>query len=104
MTIERRRGYSPDFKREAVALVNEGTQSCAEVDRLMELPRGTTAEWAKVARQDAAQAFPGHGRRKADDEEKRRLQQRVRELEQENAILKKVMDLVAQAKTSASSS
>jgi transposase len=101
MPKQSRTGYPPEKKRQAVGLVNDGMHSCAEVDRLLGLPRGTTAEWVKRVQQDGEQAFPGHGRRKADEAYVHRLEQELKVVREENEILKKVMGILAQAKPSA---
>jgi transposase-like protein len=48
------------------------------------------------------EAFPGHGKRKPGDEAVRQLERRNVELEQELAILKKALGILAQPNRSGS--
>jgi len=46
-------------------------------------------------RRDGAHAFPGKGKLKPPDQEMRDLQRKVKDLEEENAILKKAAAIFA---------
>jgi transposase len=47
------------------------------------------SRWIKVAKSEGADAFRGQGQRTAEQQELCELRQRVRQLEEERAILKK---------------
>ena len=99
---KRRRVYTAEFKRETVALAENGERSRAEVERELGLPRGTIRGWIEAAERDGAEAFPGHGKLKPTDEAVRQLERRNVELEQELAILKKALGILAQPNRSGS--
>jgi transposase-like protein len=46
---KRRRVYTAEFKRETVALAENGERSRAEVERELGLPRGTIRGWVQAA-------------------------------------------------------
>jgi transposase len=49
----------------------------------------TMAAWKRELLADGDQAFPGHGRLKADDEEMRKLRQELKRVTEERDILRK---------------
>ncbi len=51
--------------------------------------RGRASRWVKAAKNEAADAFRGQGQRTAEQQELFELRQRVRQFEEERAILKK---------------
>jgi transposase len=85
-----------------VALAENGERTRAEVERELGLPRGTIRGWVQAAQRDGMDAFPGHGKLKPADEAVRQLERRNVELEQELAILKKALGILAQPNRSAS--
>jgi transposase len=67
----------------------------AQVAREMGLHENTLYRWLAELKQDGSQAFPGSGQLKAEDKALRELQKRIRDLEEENDILKKAMHYFA---------
>lgn len=85
-----RRSYTSEFKREAVRLAEErGNQ--AEVARQLGINPSLIRDWKRQLDIEGEQAFPGKGR--AVDQELARLERRLREVEEENAILKKAVGI-----------
>ena len=84
-----RRKFTKDFKLEAVKMVTEGGLSKAEVSRRLGVDQSSVGNWVKAFRTDGVVAFPGKGRLKPEDEERRRLERENRELRQEIEFLKK---------------
>ena len=91
-----RQKYDSEFKRSAVELVHTSGKSMAAVERDLGMSRGLLKGWVREAREDGAEAFRGHGKLKADDEEMRRLRREVEILRQERDILKKAIAIFSQ--------
>jgi len=87
-----RRTFTPQFKKDAVALVREG-RSLTAVAHDLGIARSLLQHWQKQLGQheQTATAFPGPGRRRPADEEMRRLQQQLRTVTEERDILKKAL-------------
>ena len=94
--IKSRRTYSAEFKRETVALAESSERSLASIEQELGLPRGAIRGWVLAKEQDGVEAFPGHGKRKPTEAKTYDRERRVLELEQEVAILKKALGILAQ--------
>lgn len=91
-----RRGFSPEFKLEAVRRVLERTArgvSLAQLGRELEVRPDLLRAWVRQAQDrsgaGATDVFPGHGRLPSDQEELRRLQRENARLQQELDFLKR---------------
>lgn len=84
-----RKKFDKEFKQEAVKMVLEGGMSKAEVGRRLGVDSNLIGNWVRAFEADGAVAFPGKGKLKPDDEERRRLEKENRDLKEENAFLKK---------------
>ena len=69
--------------------------SRARLDGQLDISPKTLHKWVADYKKDAEHSFVGSGNLKPEDREKRELQKRVRDLEEENAILKKAMSIFA---------
>jgi transposase len=87
--------YDKEFKLQTVRLIQEEGKSVAQVAREMGLHENTLYRWIAEFKQDGSQAFPGSGQLKPEDKALRDLQKRIRDLEEENEILKKAMHYFA---------
>ena len=88
----KRKQFSRQFKLEAVRLLEHSDKTGAELARELGVRRNQLYKWRReVLLRGEAAAFPGPGRNAAKDNrtELTRLRQRVAQLEEENAILKK---------------
>ena len=85
-----RRGYSKEFKMEAVRLVLEKKRTSKAVERELGLGKGIIYRWVKEYRDDKDNAFPGKGHFSAAEEE-------IRTLRRENEILKRERDILKKA-------
>ena len=85
-----RRHHSPEFKREAVALVVEHGYSCAAAGRSLGVSGALIGRWRGELEAQEAEAFPGKGNRPAE-------QQRIHELEVENRRLRMERDILKKA-------
>ena len=92
--MTKRKIYDKEFKLEAVHLVESGKR-VAEVARELDLAEQTLHNWVKKFSKDGESAFVGSGNLAPQDKESKELQKRIRDLEEENAILKKAMSIFA---------
>lgn len=87
---KQRRTHSAEFKREAVSLVTEQGYTCAAAGRSLGINGTLIGRWKRELETDAAEAFPGKGKRTAE-------QQRIHELEAENRRLRMEKEILKKA-------
>ena len=85
-----RRHHSQEFKREAVALVVEQGYSCTAAGRSLDVSGALIGRWKDELTADQTEAFPGKGKRTAE-------QQRIHELEAENRRLRMEREILKKA-------
>jgi transposase len=86
-----RKGYSKEFKIEAIRLVMEKKRSCKAVERELGTGTGVVYKWVKEYKEDHDNSFPGKGNFRADEEEIRSLRRENEILRREREILKKAV-------------
>jgi transposase len=84
-----RRHHSPEFKREAVALVVEQGYSCAAAGRSLGVSGTLIGRWKGELEAHKVEAFPGNGHRTAEQQQIHALEVENRRLRMEREILKK---------------
>ncbi len=84
-----RRKHSSEFKREAVALVTEHGYSYADAGRSLNVNANLISRWKREFENNAAGAFPGQGKRTADQQRIYELEKEIHRLRMEKEILKK---------------
>ncbi len=87
--------YDREFKLNTAQMIQEEGKTVAQAARELGLHENTLYRWISEFKQDGAQAFPGSGQLKADDKMLRDLQKQIRDLKEENEILKKAMHYFA---------
>ena len=85
-----RRTFTPQFKKDAVALVQAG-RSLTAVAHDLGIARSLLARWRDQLGRHADDAFPGTGRLVPIMEEVQRLRQQLRDVTEERDILKKAL-------------
>jgi transposase len=80
--------YTPEFKRDAVALVVSSGRPIKEIARELGISDTTLGNWVRA---DPSGSKNEKGEAQEVDEEKRQLRRRVAELEKEREILKRAM-------------
>jgi len=80
--------FDPEFKKDIVKLYTNGDRTCASLAEEIGIHENTVYKWIQQYTDDPEQAFPGSGKLKPDEEEMRKAQRRIKELENEVAILK----------------
>lgn len=87
--------YDKEFKMQTARLILEEGKSVAQVAREMGLHENTLYRWVAEYKEAGGHAFPGIGQLKPEDKALKDLQKRLRDLEEENEILKKAMHYFA---------
>ncbi len=82
--------HSREFKQEAVALVVEHGYSYAAAGRSLGVNGALIGRWQRQLEGQAADAFPGKGKRSAE-------QQRIHDLEMENRRLRMEREILKKA-------
>lgn len=89
--MTKRRTYTREFKLDAVRLLRTSGKSQAQVARDLGIPASCLWHWKNKYSDEGAEAFPGRGRLKPEDEEVRQLRRELEIARQERDILKKAV-------------
>ena len=84
----KRKMYTAEFKREAVALITDHGYGVSEAARNLGLHANMLRKWKRQLAQEGENAFPGNGRLSPDQEELHRLRQENTRLRMERERLK----------------
>ena len=84
-----RRGFTKEFKVDAVKLVTEQGYKISEAARNLGIDASVLRRWKDQIENEGDQAFPGKGYMTAEKEELHRLRKEVKRLQMERDILKK---------------
>jgi transposase len=80
--------YDAEFKKEIAQLYLSGSRTGPSLAAELGLHPNTIYKWAQELEEDPEAAFPGSGNLKPEDQAMKKAQQRIKELENEVAILK----------------
>ena len=94
--MKKRKTYTAEFKREAVRLAETSGKSQSQIERDLGLWQGCISSWKRELERKGEHAFPGQGRLTADDERMRQLERENEILRQERDILKKAVAIFSQ--------
>ncbi len=93
MAKQERRGFSREFKLEAVRAATAGDKRVTDVARELGVNAEQIHRWRRLFEQrpelSASDMFPGNGKLTSQDEELRRLRQELAKVREERDILKK---------------
>jgi transposase len=84
-----RKQFTPEFKREAVQLVESGSRSASELARELGVRRNQLYKWQREFQARGTGAFPGSGARKERTTEIARLKRELARVTEERDIVKK---------------
>ena len=87
--MKERKQYTQEFKHGAVRLVTEQGRKHADVAKSLGISEWSVSRWVRAASSEGAEAFRGNGQRTTSEAEVFELRRRIKELEEERAILKK---------------
>ena len=87
--MRERKQFTKEFKEGAARLVIEQGRTIADAAKSLGISPWTMSRWVKAARAGGADAFRGQGQRTPLEHENFELRQKVKQLEEERAILKK---------------
>ena len=85
-----RRSYTREFKLEAVRLLETSGRSAIQLERELGIGGGCLSRWKRELAEEGEHAFPGQGGLRPE-------QDRVRQLERENEILRQERDILKKA-------
>jgi putative transposase len=93
MSVQDRRKYDPDFKRNAVRLTEEPGRTVVDVAEGLGIATDLLYRWKREQRNKEGYAFPGYGRETLTPHEQkiRELEKKLRDTEMERDIFKKAM-------------
>jgi len=81
--------YDKNFKLEVVRQVKELGKKVPELAKELGINENTIYSWIGDFKKNGINAFPGSGKLRPEDDEIHQLKKKNKELEEENAILKK---------------
>ena len=84
-----RKTFTPEFKRDAVQLLEGGSRPASQIARELGIKRNQLYKWQTELKARGATAFPGSGMRKNRSDEVSRLKQELARITEERDILKK---------------
>ena len=87
--MEQRKTFTPDFKREAVQLLESGSRPGSQIARELGIKRNQLYKWQSELKTRGAVAFPGSGMRRKASDDVSRLKQELARMTEERDILKK---------------
>ena len=95
-----RKQFTPEFKREAVQLLESGSRPASEIARELGIARNQLYKWQTELTARGTGAFPGPGARKERTTEVARLKRELVRVTEERNILKKAAAFFARASES----
>lgn len=87
--MDARTQFTPEFKREAVQLLESGSRPASALARELGIRRNQLYKWQREFQTRGAGAFPGSGARKERTTEVARLKRELARITEERDILKK---------------
>jgi transposase len=87
--MKERKQYTKEFKEGAVRLVTQQGRTQSEAAKSLGVSEWTLSRWVRAARNQGSDAFRGQGQRTPLEQENFELRRKVKQLEEERAILKK---------------
>ena len=84
-----RKTFTPDFKREAVQLLESGSRPASQIARELVIKRNQLYRWQTELKARGGGAFPGSGMRRPRSDEMSRLKRDLARVTEERDMLKK---------------
>ena len=93
--MQKRKSFTKEFKLEALRLMKESGKPAADIARELGIRRNQLYKWQEKLSVHGGEAFPGHGKRSAKDDEVTRLKRELARVKEERDILKKAAQYFA---------
>ena len=87
--------YSEEFKLNAIKRCMEYGLNAAQAARELGVNANTMRQWLRMYKQNPTEPFVGSGNLHEEDQQIREYKKRIRDLEEENEILKKAAAIFA---------
>ena len=99
MSVQQRRQYDSEFKRNAVLLTEEPGRAVRDVAENLGIAVDLLYQWRRQFRDKGEIAFPGQGNLALTPDQKRirELEKKLKDTEMEREILKKAMAIFSRA-------
>ncbi len=99
MSVQQRRRYDSDFKRNAVELSEKPDRTVADVAENLGIGKDILYRWRREQRAKEGLAFPGNGKEGLTSQQQkiRDLEKRLKDTEMERDILKKAVGIFSRA-------
>lgn len=91
--MSQRRSYSPEYKQEAVRLVQQSDVSVSDIARNLGINDNMLRRWVKQAAEPGKRTFPGHGNPR--DEKIAQLERELRQVKKERDFLREAATFFA---------
>ena len=93
MSVQNRRKYDADFKKNAVLLSEQADRTVSEVAENLGICKDLLYRWRRQMNKQGEIAFPGNGKTALTQDQKRirELEKKLKDVEMERDILKKAM-------------
>ena len=88
--MTKRKSFSPEFKREAVRLLETAQKSSSDLARELGVRRNQLYKWKEQLSRRGSGAFPGSGRGAGSSDELTRLRKELENVKEERDILSEV--------------
>jgi len=90
-----RKVYSKEFKLQAVKRMLDNKLPATQVAAELGISPNTLRDWAHTYSEKPQEPFVGRGNLRSEDKSRKELEKKIRDLEEENAILKKAAAVFA---------
>lgn len=85
--------YDIEYKMQIARLIAEEGKKATELARDLEIPLGTIRNWVAAYKSKKENGFIGSGNLSSDTQSIKDLEKQIRDLQEENEILKKAMHI-----------
>jgi transposase len=86
-----RQRYNVEFKKETVKYIQERSKSIPQIAEELNIPAGTLSKWVAKYREFPNEPFVGSGNLREEALKTKKLEEKNRDLQEENEILKKAL-------------
>lgn len=87
--------YDREFKLHAVKQVTQEGKTAAQVCRDLDIAQQTLSKWVQKYNEDTSEPFVGSGNLRSEAQVLRNFEKQIKDLKEENEILKKAMGIFA---------